>query len=473
MIATFRHSGKLTWAELSAPDTLAFHVGSAAETVRLDATTTLDAIGLRLQAFFLRDALSELGIEADLLRIGAYKGAYEELALSGPTPELEESLQDLMDSLYGSMIESTAAARKLDPGALRGLLDRAPLRADEALATRLVDELQDGDDTRERLQSNSRRPVHLLPLEEYLAAVRAAPRARTVAVIHVLGAITEGESQVLPLLGLTSGAVTISRALQEAAGDDSVAGILLRIDSPGGVASAAEKINSAVQAARKAKPVVASFGGAAASGGYYAACGADHICAHPMSLTGSIGVFGGKIVIDDFLARHRVAVRTYTRGQHAAILDFTQKYSPEERITLKAILEGTYRRFVDRVAVGRTRSFEEVEGVAQGRVWTGKAALAAGLVDQIGGLDDALAKLRELARIDPAVPMEPVLFPPPATFWEALTSPGRRASGTVVNQPGLDAMARSLVDDLERLRCAGFLSGTSQLALMPLAIDVR
>jgi protease-4 len=469
LLLRFRSSGKFVVAHASAPDTLGYFLATAADEILLDPSTTLDAVGIRLTAFFLKDALAKLGVDPELLRVGDFKGAYEELALPGPTPELEESINAIADSTYQSIAQGVAGARKLEESVVRQLFDRCPLPPDEALLEKMVDRLADSDSVLKRLEEKASKDVHLSSIEGYLSSCGEDGRAQRVAVVHVLGTIVEGASRPLPIAGLTTGADTVVKALRDAAGDSDVAGILIRIDSPGGVVSASEKIHHAVESARKRKPVVASMGGAAASGGYYAACAAEKIFAHPTTLTGSIGVFGGKVVVGQLLERLRVEVRTYARGKRASIGDLTRPYSAEERLALKALLEDSYRRFVDRVATGRKKSFEEIQSVAQGRVWTGRMALGAGLVDEMGGLGEALDALRDMARLPAGVPLGLKLYPPPASLWDSLSG----SKGDLTWAGGLDTGGASLVEGLDSLREAGLLGGFARLSFLPFTLKVE
>ncbi|HVR73283.1 MAG TPA: S49 family peptidase, partial [Planctomycetota bacterium] len=339
-----RASGKPIVAHVSAPDTLGYFLATAADEILLDKSTTLDTVGIRLSAFFLKDALAKLGVELDLVRVGQFKGAFEELALPGPTPAFEESMNSLADSIYMTIVEGIARARKLDLEAVGAVLDRSPLPPAEAISAKLVDRLVEGEDVLAWARARVPGAAHVATATEYLEAQEGARTAGVLAVVHVLGTIVEGETRQVPILGFNTGAATAVEALRGAADDPDVAGILLRIDSPGGIVSASEKIYHAVTDARKKKPVIASMGGAAASGGYYAACGAERIFAHAMTFTGSLGVFGGKVVIQDFLRDREVTVRTYPRGKRASLSDPTRTYSAEERLALVALLEDSYHR---------------------------------------------------------------------------------------------------------------------------------
>jgi len=436
----------------------------------------LDTTGIRLNAFFLKDALREFGVEPDLVRVGNFKGMYEELAFPAPSPEFEETMDSLADSLYQTIVEGVADARKLDEPSVRALFDRSPLRSDEAKREKLVDDLVDPASLRKRIEARAGKTIHLSSVEDYWKACRESSSSeKWIAVVHVLGAIVEGDSRELPLTGFSTGAETFARALRKAAEDPGAAGILLRIDSPGGSASASEKMFRAVEAARKLKPVVVSMGDTAASGGYYAACAADKIFVQRMTLTGSIGVFGGKVVLKELLQRHHLELRSYARGKHAGMNDFARPFTTDERLLLKELLEDCYRRFLARVAAGRMKSLEDVNSVAQGRVWTGRGALEKGLVDAVGGLAEAIEALRELSRAPTEAALELRVYPPRATLWDLFGKPAER--DLVLSSLRLQASPMGSPEVWKELRAwlqeSSFFNGSSSLALMPIALEVR
>jgi protease-4 len=477
LLERFRASGKFVVAYMSAPDTLAYLLASAADEVLIDRSTTLDTVGLRLTAFFLRDALAQIGIEPDLIRVGEYKGAYEELALPGPTAEFEESMNAIVDSIHSTIVGKIAASRRLDEDKIRSLFDRAPMQPEAARADGFVDRVVSAEEVDQVLESRTKGPVHLLPMEEYVALGRSPRGAVKLAVIYIVGPIVEGPQRDVPYVGSSTGAEAAVRALHEASRDPTITGVILRVDSPGGVVSASEKIHEAVAEARKLKPLIASFGASAASGGYYAGCAAEKIIAHPGTFTGSIGVFGGKVVVGGLLERLRVEAKTYARGRRAGLNDLTRRYSAEDRLAVKELLEESYRRFVVSVANGRRRAFDEIQTVARGRVWTGKAALGVGLVDGLGGIGEAVDALRALAKIDAASPVELVERPAPPTLWESISGSAPRDAAAAAARSEVVALvgpeAADAVRYLEALRQLGLTRGTSQLSLLPFALDLR
>jgi protease-4 len=220
-----------------------------------------------------------------------------------------------------------------------------------------------------------------------------------VAMVYAVGEIVSGESHNSPLGGSFAGSDTVGHALRDAGEDDEVKAIVLRVDSPGGSGTASDVIWREVQKARKSKPVVVSMGDLAASGGYYIAMGSDGIVAQPGTITGSIGVFGGKFSLHGLYDKLGVTKEILTRGQHADIFTEYRPWTDEERAKIRELMTEFYREFVSKAAQGRKRTYEQVHEVAQGRVWTGREALDRGLVDRMGGMDVALAMAKERAGI--------------------------------------------------------------------------
>lgn len=464
----FRGSGKFVLAHMTQPSTRAYLLATAADEVLLAPAGVVNATGVHASALFLGDLLQEIGVKADLVRVGRYKGAFEELARSEPTPAFDEAMNALVDSLYEVAMEGIARSRGLSASEVRELVDRCPMLPDEALDAKLVDEVVRIDELQDRLITEYEPgPVHFLHIEEYLEAVGLdSPLNRCLAVVHVVGPILDGESRVIPLVGVSCGADTVARAMKEAADSPEVAGILLRVDSPGGTVTASEKIFHAVQEARKKKPVVASMGDVAASGGYYAASGADRILAHPSTLTGSIGIFGGKFQCESLLQRHQVTARTYSRGKHAGMYDSTTGFTAEERVALEKVLEYHYRRFVSHVAQGRKKGFEEIEAVAQGRVWSGADALEVGLVDSLGGIASAVTALKDIARVSAPLPLRP--YPPRPGFWDLFWK--ESTDELVLLEGGTAALLEKLREGLEG---SGLFEPLRPMALLTFRWTVR
>jgi protease-4 len=327
---------------------------------------------------------------------------------------------------------------------------------------------------------------HVVDVRDYASGLSAGPRGAegTIALVYAVGAITGGESGYDPVFGRTMGAETMKRMLREVAEDGSLDAVVLRIDSPGGDAIASEEIWGAVEALREFVPVVVSMGDVAASGGYYMAAGADRIVASPSTLTGSIGVFG--ILFDASEVYDKLGIDWDTLKTNAAA-DFPTSIRPltvEERETFRQLIEHTYLSFLGRVAAGRGMSELEVDAVAQGRVWSGAAAVEQGLVDQLGGVEEALESAREAAGLEPDAPVQLRVYPRDQTPLDRLREllylrelGGSRGGGTWASLTPRQRLALGALGDLAQ-GMAGFGAALREgsgraIAAMPWVPSIR
>ena len=421
----------LAWAE-TYPRTLSYYLASAFGEVLMQPSGSVGLIGFASNATFLRDALDKAGIEAQFVARGEYKSAANLFTEDGFTDAHREAVTRMLESLQEQVWQAIAESRKIDPAALDGLADRAPLLRDDAVASGLVDRIGFRDEAYARVAgllgvedvSDEEAPPRL-----YLARYAGAARSRltppippvpgrrpkpTFAVVTIDGTIVNGRGgpQFLPLGTSNVGGDTIAAALREAAADDSVSAIVLRVDSPGGSVTASETIWREVKRAReRGKPVVASMGSVAASGGYYVAMGADAIVADPGTITGSIGVITGKLVVRDLKDRLGVGSDTVRTNANADAWSIDAPFTPQQRAHREAEADLFYTDFVARAAEGRNLSTEAVEVVARGRVWTGADALERGLVDELGGFRTAVRRAKVLAGLDEDAEVRIVSYP--------------------------------------------------------------
>ena len=412
----------LAWAE-TYPGTMSYYLASAFGEVWMQPSGSLGLIGFASNAMFLRDALDKAGIEAQFVARGEYKSAANLFTEGGFTDAHREAVTRMLESLQEQVWQAVAESRKVDPGALDKWADQAPLLRDDAVASGLVDRIGFRDEAYARIAEmvgveDVSDPDVDAPPRLYLARYAGAARSRlappvpsvpgrrskpTIAVITLDGAIVNGRGgpQFLPLGPSPVGGDTIAAALRAAAADDAVSAIVLRVDSPGGSVTASETIWREVQRAReRGKPVVASMGGVAASGGYYVSMAADAIVANPGTITGSIGVITGKLVVRDLKGRLGVGSDTVRTNANADAWSIDAPFTPEQRARREAEADLFYTDFVERAADGRKLSTEAVDDVARGRVWTGADALARGLVDELGGFRTAVRRAKILAGLD-------------------------------------------------------------------------
>jgi len=398
-VLAFRAKGKraTAWAE-TFPGNGSYYLASAFDRVLLQPAGSVGLVGVAATATFLGETLPWIGIEPDFGRRHEYKNAVNTFTETGFTEPHRQATERLMQSQLDQLVAGISEGRGLAPDHVRSLADDGPHEADDALAAGLVDGLAFRDEVMEEVVGGH---GSLLYLVRY--AKRAKPKglkkAPRIAVLDVNGAIAPGRNGVKPGLppGPGTGSDTTTAAIREAVADDKVKAIILRIDSPGGAVGASEAIWREVVRARAAgKPVVASLGGVAASGGYYVAMGADRIVASPGSVTGSIGVFSGKFVTAGLRERLHLATDVLRLNPNADMYASLAPFTPRQRVKLEASLDRVYDTFTARVAEGRNLSLEAVEAVARGRVWTGADAAERGLVDVLGGFAHALVEAKRL-----------------------------------------------------------------------------
>jgi protease-4 len=377
-----------------------YWLATAATAVAMSPSSTLLVTGLSVSQYYLKDGLARLGVTVEAVRAGGFKTAPEPFTRSEPSPESREMTGAILDDIYDRLVTDLARGRRLEAAAVRGLLDRGVFSAAEARQERLVDELLWPDELEGWSRTVTGRGLDLA--EGYdPAPPRQARRwglPPVIAVVGLEGVIAAGHSRLEPLGGgRISGAETVVAQLEEAARDGRVKAIVLRVDSPGGDAVASDLIWRAVKKARERKPVIASMGDVAASGGYLAAVGAERILAEPSTLTGSIGVFVLKPELSGLLEKLSVHRDVQTRGRNADLTTLARPWRDEERALVARQVDAVYATFLDRVVEGRALPRAEVERVAGGRVWTGQQALTRRLVDQLGGLEEAVAVARSRA----------------------------------------------------------------------------
>ncbi len=471
-VVDFKTSGKPVYAYLEYATEREYDLASAADKVYLMPTSTFNVTGTTMYSIFLRGTLDKVGVYPDLHHVGQYKTAVNQYTETGYTPAHREMDQSINQDLYDAFVADVAAARGKDEAEVRALVDQGPLQPDAALAAGLVDGVAYEDEVERALRQESgdagRGRVEVEDYARGLSLPSFGRRPR-IAVIYAVGEITGGSSGYDPLNGATVGADTLIGYIRQARADDRVKAIVLRVDSPGGSATASDVIWHELRLAHDdntARPIVASMGDLAASGGYYIAMGADTIVSEPSTLTGSIGIFGGKYVIAGALEKLGAGIGGVTAGRHAGIDSSARPYTPEEAQLVDAQLRAFYDQFVGKVAASRDMTPEAVDAVGQGRVWTGRQAVERGLVDEIGGLRRAIAVARQDAKIADGADVDIVVYPPRKSLFELLSE---EMSGTTQAAAAASWLTADERDTLRVLRgpAAPFRRG-EVLALMPL-----
>jgi protease-4 len=437
-ILEFRKSGKPVYAYLEYAGDREYYLATAADKVFLMPASPLNLNGLATYQVFLRGALDKIGAVPDLHHIGDYKTAVNTFTEKGYTAAHKEMDESLNRDLYQQIVRAVADTRKKDEADVRALLDEGPFLPEDALRAGLVDDVKYEDKVEEALRAS--RPGiddRRIDGDDY---ARVSPssvgldRGPRIGVIYAAGTITGGKSGFDPLNGATLGSETLIEYIRQARHDTSLRAIVLRIDSPGGSATASEAIWRELMIARRERadrPIVASMSDLAASGGYYVAMPAQVIVAQPSTLTGSIGIFGGKIVTGGVYAKLGANIQATSIGRHAEIDSPARPYNAEEVKKLQEQLQAFYDQFVEKAADSRHSTPEKIDQVAQGRVWTGRQAQEHGLVDVLGGLDRAIAEAKQRAKISADSEVELVVFPPRKSFYEVITDQFGGASDQV------------------------------------------
>lgn len=479
LIAEFRRSGKPVVSYADGADTLGYLLAAAGDRILVDRSSSLDLTGLRLTAPFLGEFFSRLGVEVDLVRMGGQGVTLEQLSAGAPSQAFTEASDALLSALYDSLVEEVARSRGLEASKVRELIDRAPLAPSVAVEESLADDVMFRDELEGRIESAVGQNVNLVPAETYALAVFPQPAARCrAAFVEVRGLLVECSTGIAPLPFASTSAEDIVRSLQRAESDPEICGVVLRIDSPGGTLSAAEKVWHQVQRTAGVKPVVASLGDHGAAGGYYAACAADWVTARPGSLSGGIGVVRGKVVWKELLSDHGVRTVRLERGASAGLDAPMRRYDPYERRRIAEELESSYRLFVSRVARGRSTTVESIDRIAHGRIWSGRQAVDVGLVDDLRGLSGAVLKLRELASVPAAERLELLRFSHAASISDLLhperRGPFVRKVTTALESHTAPGSPQQWLSLLDQSKWSGpLLDGRSRLSLIPILCRIR
>jgi protease IV len=421
-VQTFAASGKptLAWVEtfgeLGSRGMSAYVLATAFGELWLQPGGEVGLLGVGIETPFIRGTLDRLGIKPQFEQRHEYKNAVDVLTRKEFTAAHREALERLTESVFSDAVETIADARGLTSDQVRELINTGPRTAPEAQAAGLVDRLGYRDQAYDGMRARVDGKPELLFADRWRPHRKLAPpphRRGHVAMVDVRGGITTGRTRRGPMVR-QAGSDTVSAQLRAAHDNDRARAVVIRVESPGGSAVASEVIWREVCRLREAdKPVVISMGDVAASGGYYIACPADVIVALPATLTGSIGVYGGKLVVDSLLERLGVNTGTVQQGAHALMFSARRSFTEDERTRFAATVDAIYNDFVGKVAEGRQRPIADIEAVARGRVWTGRDALEAGLVDELGGLRDAVRIARERASLPEDAPVLGAIRIPP------------------------------------------------------------
>ncbi len=405
--------------------TLGYYLATACDHIHMAPVGSVNLMGLYADSYFLRGTLEKLKIDPEFLTVGEYKSAGEQFTRSDHSAPARQALEAVLDGEYAQIVDAIARRRKLAPAVVRGLIDRAPLGAQEAVDAGLVDSLMYPDEFRALVEKRAGGEPHLVPLETWGRA--AGFSGRRIALVFASGTIVRGSGGSEPWTQEAFvGSDEMSQILRHLADDSSVAAVVLRIDSPGGSALASDLILRELDRLEKHKPVVVSMSDLAASGGYYIASKATKIVAEPATITGSIGVISGRFATER-LERETLGVThdPLARGAHAGLWRNPAPLTDEQRAILQRQMDQVYDAFVGHVAEGRGMTREAVDRIGRGRVWLGSDARRLGLVDDLGGIDRAIEFAKKAAGIAAGQSVRLAYYPEPQSLLELFVQQGR------------------------------------------------
>ena len=421
LIKSFKSHGKWTAAYLetageSGLGNTPYIVACAADEVSLMPQGDLNLMGVQLRELFMRGTLDWIGITPNFASAGQYKSAANMFTNKDFTPAQKEEDEGLAGSLFDQIVATMGDERKLSPDTIKGLIDQAPINADDGLKAKLVDRLEYEDQFTERVKNHGGSVHKVVEYTDYARAslFSSLGGGDQIAVIYGNGEIQRGDEGFDPFSGPDTTAMTsddMTDAFKSAREDDDVRAVILRVDSPGGSMLASELIDREVELTAKKKPVVVSMSGYAASGGYLISIPAAKIIAEPGTITGSIGVLGGKFNITPATQKIYANTDAVSRGANVGMFDMWADFTPAQSKQFQDDIQRNYQYFLKLVAAGRHITVEQADAVAQGRVWTGEQAVKLKLVDSLGGLDEAMAAAKGLARLAPDQPVGIVELP--------------------------------------------------------------
>jgi protease-4 len=426
-VIDFKRSGKPVYAYLEYGGDREYYLATAADKIFLMPSSPLDLKGVATYELFLRGTLDKIGAYPDLHHIGDYKTAINLFTEKGYTAAQKEMDESLSLDVYEQLVRGIADGRRKRDAEVRALVDQGPFLPEDALRAGLVDDVKYVDQVEEALRAARKTGDRRIDGDDYARISSTSlglNRGPRIAVIVASGTITSGKSGFDPLNGSIVGSETLIDYIKQARRDSSIKAIVLRVDSPGGSAAASDAIWRELNIAKRERadrPIVASMSDLAASGGYYVAMPAHVIVAQPSTLTGSIGIFGGKIVTGGVYEKLGARIQSTSVGRHAEMESPVRPFNADELKKVEEQLQAFYDQFVEKVAEARRSTPEKIDQIAQGRVWTGRQGKEHGLVDELGGLDRAIAVAKQRAKIPAESEVELVVYPPRKGFYEILT----------------------------------------------------
>jgi protease IV len=460
-----------------------YYIATACDKIYVPPPGELFINGLAADVMFFRGSLDKLGIYPDIYQIGAYKSAGDMFTKKEMTKEHREYINSLVEDLYNRYTDGIAKSRGKSQEAVKALIDNAPYNAAQAKDAGLIDGALYHEEVEKELKKGlgykDSDELHIAKGSDYRQISQESlglNKGEKIAVVYAAGDIVSGKSQFGGEGEETIGSDSLAKTLEEARNDNSIKAIVLRVDSPGGSSLASDVIWRAIESAKEKKPVVVSMSDVAASGGYYISCGANKIIAEPSTITGSIGVVGGKPVVKGLYDWLGITNEYVMRGKNAGMFRESEKFSDSERQKFEQFLNNTYDDFITKVGKGRSKDKKDVDTIGQGRVWTGQQGKDRGLVDEYGGLDRAIEVAKQLAKIPAEKGVQRVNMPTPPSFFEQLMNGGGSdedsSASTEIRQQ--EALMSALPSDVRHaFRYAQLLDRAKNEPIYMLPFDLR
>lgn len=492
-IQRIRKGGKKVYAQMEAADGQMLQLASACDEIVMPEAGMVLIPGVQLEIAYYKDLLEKIGVEADMLHVGESKGAAEPLTRRNMSDAVRKNLTELVDDLYDQLLTTLAADRDLQIEEVRKVVDRGLLTATDAKQAGLIDRVEYFDEFREHLTKQYKGdklvyvinygkqevdtdfsgPMGMMKLFQAVLGASTSTDAATgpkLALVYAVGPIMSGKSES-GFSGSTMGSDTIVEALHKANDDESVKAIVLRINSPGGSALASDVIWRATQSIDK--PIIASMSDVAASGGYYIAMGADKIYAEPGTITGSIGVVGGKLAMNGLYKKLGISTDAIRRGGNSTIFSLNQKFSEGERKAVENMMQDVYRLFTTKAAEGRDMELKKLEELAGGKVYTGRIAKRKGLIDEVGTLKDAFQAAKIAGGLDPDKKYQLVVLPEPVNPLEELFGADLDKERETAISVGIERLLPELAGPLRYAHQLRELMREPTMLMMPFWVEVK
>ncbi len=495
-IQKVRKNDKKVYAWIESGMTKDYLLATACDEIVMPESASLILLGLRAEVSFYKNLFDWLNVKPDVLRVGEYKSAAEPYTRTDMSPAFREEMEAILDNYYGQIVDTISKDRGLADSKVEAAIDAGPYMAADAKERGLIDHLAYEDQlpklitggdknkdvkiikkyAKKRLDTDFSGIAGLIKLMDLLAGIDSSQRIGSgprVAVIYATGAIMSGSSSQGGLFGVNVlGSDTFIKAVEKAAKDDQVKAIVVRVDSPGGSALASDLMWRALEESRK--PLVVSMGDVAASGGYYISMGAERIFAEPGTLTGSIGVVGGKLAVEGLYNKIGITTSVISRGKNSGTFSPMTGFTESEKAAVTKLLHAVYKQFTEKAAEGRKMKYDQLEKLARGRVYTGEMALKIGLVDELGTLEEAIEYARKLGKIPEGEKFEKLILPRPTSPFEQLFGTAdtqSRQSSQLSNM--LNLLSPELAQQLKKFDLINLLSREKTLTIMPFDLRVN